>query len=119
MAPSQTRGPQCCLDDPVNIHDGTLSRSESPKPGPVGFWQRIGNDLESTFHNAEQVFSTDYQAARRAIQSGYDTASRAVRSDYEGALCIFQAYALSQEKAPAAILKETGYELGKLLKSLI
>jgi len=119
MAPSRTPGPQCAFDDPVNVDDGTLSRTESPKPGPLGFWRRIENDLDSGYHNAEHTLATEYQHATQALHAGYEDLSRAARSDYDGAKCIFYAYLLAQVKAPAAILKETGYELTSLLKGLL
>ena len=116
---SRTPGPQCIFDDPVNIHDGTLSRTESPKPGPLGFWRRIENDLESGYHSAGHALTIEYQHATHALESAYENLSRAARSDYDGAKCIFRAYLLAQIKAPAAILKETGYELTSLLKGLL
>ncbi len=59
MANSRIPGPQCTLRNPVDIHDGTLCRQASPRPGILGAWDSfesaVGYTANSVYDSASQM----------------------------------------------------------------
>src|SRR5260370_42601375 len=88
MAGAKRPAPHCSNNNPVNVEDGTLCRASSPVPGPVG-----AAAADTSFSAGMHTF----------LQRGECLVAASVR-----------AVALS----PAAVVQETGYELGGLLKGL-
>jgi hypothetical protein len=112
VAGSRIPGPVCQVENPVEIDDGTSCLAATASPGPVS----LDN---SPLASADGQFTSEYDIIKADLGTLYDGVSETLQSNYEGARCLFQACQQAQDLAPAAIYKETGYELGQLLQGLI
>jgi hypothetical protein len=112
MAGSRVPGPVCPVENPIDIDEGTSCLTATPTPGSV-------NPGDSTLASVTNFFTSEYDVVKADLATAYDEVADGVQSNYRGARCLFQACLEAEDLAPAAILKETGYELGALLKGLI
>ena len=112
MAGSKVPGAVCQVENPVEIDEGTLCLAASPPPASVG----SDNSTLTAVHN---FFASEYSLVTTSLETAYEGVAGEIEANYKGACCIFQAYLQAQELAPAAILEETGRELGALVKGLL
>jgi hypothetical protein len=113
MGGARQTGPFCGYGKPVVVDDGTLCRTQTPRPGSVD------SELRRPFVTVGEFLDHDYQTLKASLQSTYQGLGQGVRSNYEGARCLYQACQRAEELAPGAVLRETGYQLQSLLEGLI
>ena len=89
MADYRLPGPVCTSTQTLLLDDGTLAQRTSQLPGCVA--------------DAAPEHASDYDP----------------RTLWRRAMCVQEAYEIGLRGAPQAILRETGYELGQLLKGLL
>lgn len=82
MAGGSRPGPIDDLDAPIVIDDGTLARTESPPPGPVGLQARGGSETSSRLALGDQIVAFAQQRVGRRVGTGecFDLADRALRN---------------------------------------
>jgi hypothetical protein len=112
MAGSRVPGAVCQVENPVEIDEGTLCLASTPAPASVG----SDNSALTAIHD---FFASEYSLVSTSLETSYEGVAGEIEANYKGACCIFLAYLQAQELAPAAILEETGRELGALLKGLL